>query len=227
MKYITYPLVILLIFSGCSKPQAVRFDSKEDLITYYITYVNNKDLLSLKKAFHPKMLKMITDENADFFEDIFTNELSRTIPPDRKISYHIIEDNNDFGVSKIFFSEGFDCPVKPTLYCEIIYDIEYSSMTMFRYLSDTEDGWFLIMPVPKKEMLIRYRQAKIEKEKRAEYVAKTIETMDPQIYANIVQEIKQGSLMKGIAIFKDKYGDDTTNAALVVREIMRREREKR
>jgi hypothetical protein len=224
MKFIVYMATVLLIFSGCSKHDAVRFNTKEELVSHYITSVNNKDIVMLKKAYHPQLLKMITDDNADFFKDLFAKELSRTIPAERSISYRIIGDSNNSDFSNLFFNDAFDYPVAPTLSCEINYNkSEYSFVTMYLYLSDTKDGWFLIFPVPKQETLIKYRQAKIDKEKKAEYVAKMIDTMDPQIYTNIVQQLKQKSLTGAISVFKEAYGGDMTTAVLVVEEIQRRE----
>jgi hypothetical protein len=224
MKYIIYIAVVLLILSGCSRHDAVRFHTKEELVSHYITSVNNKDLVMLEKAYHPQLLKMITDNNADFFKDLFAKELSRSIPADRSIAYHIIGDSNNAGFSDLFFNDAFDYPVAPTLSCEINYNkSEYSSVGMFLYLSDSKYGWFLVFGVPKQETLIKYRQAKIDEEKKAEYIAKTIDTMDSQVYTNIVQKLKQKSLIGAISIFKGAYGDDTTNAVLVVKEIRRRE----
>jgi hypothetical protein len=224
MKYIIYLTIVLLILSGCSGHNTVRFDTKQDLVGYYISSVNGKDIEMLRRAYHPRLLKMITDDNADFFKDIFEKELSRSIPSDSSISYSIMNDSNDAGFGNLFFNDAFDYPIVPILLCEINYnESEYSSVTKFLYLSDTKDGWFLVFAIPKQQTLIKYRQAKIDKEKKAAYVAKTIDNMDSQVYANIVEQLKQRSLKGAVSIFKQVYGQDSTDAVLVVEEIKRRE----
>jgi PBP1b-binding outer membrane lipoprotein LpoB len=224
MKYIIYLSLVSMLITGCSKCETARFNTKEDLIDHYITAVNNKNLVSLKKSYHPQLLKRITNNNADFFNDLFTKELSRNIPPDRNISYHEMSVNNNAGFSNLFFNNSFDYPIKPTLSCEINYKkTEYSFVSMYLYLSNTKDCWFLVLPIPKQETIIKYRQAKKDKEKQTAEIAKIIETMDSQIYSKIVEQLKQKSLMRAIEVFKNTYGDETTQAVLVVEEIRRRE----
>jgi hypothetical protein len=224
MKYVTYLVIALLISSSCSKHGAAGFNTKEELVSHYVASVNNKDMAMLKNAYHPRLLKMITKDNADFFKDCFEEQLSRSIPSDRKTSYHTIGDSNNASLSGLPFSDALDYQVAPTLSCQIDFNkSEYSSVTIVLFLSDTKDGWFLILPVPKQDTLVKYRQAKIDEEKQAQYITKTIDTMDSAVYAKIVEQLKQKSLMRAIVVFKETYGDDTTNAALVVKETRRRE----
>ena len=75
----------------------------------------------LKQAYHLELLKMITGDNAAFFEDYFTNELSKFIPVDRDVSYHKISDSNDAGLRSLFPDDAFSWPVFPTFSCEINY----------------------------------------------------------------------------------------------------------
>ncbi len=168
MKYIIYLTIVLLILSGCSRHSIVRFNTKEDLVGYYIKSVNSKDIELLKKAYHPQLLKMITDDNADFFNDFFAKELSRSIPSDSDVSYQAVGDSNDAGLGNLIFmfKDAFDYPIAPTLVCEIDYnESEYSSVTKFLYLSDTRDGWFLVFGIPKQQTLVQYRDAKNQKDK--------------------------------------------------------------
>jgi len=168
MKYIIYLTIVLMMLSACSRHGDVGFDTKEDLIGYYITSVNSKDIELLKKAYHPQLLEMITDDNADFFNDFFSKELSRSLPSDSDVSYQVVGDSNDAGLGNLIFmfKDAFDYPVAPTLVCEINYNkSEYSSVTKFLYLSDTKDGWFLVFGIPKQQTLVQYRDAKNQKDK--------------------------------------------------------------
>jgi hypothetical protein len=224
MRYVICLSILSLLLSGCSKRSTVMFNTKEELINYCIAAINNKDLASLKKVYHPQLLKMITKDNADFFNDFFTGYMDESIPAERKISYHAIEDSNIVNFSDPLFNVGFEWPVTPQFYTVIDYNkTEYSSVSKVLFLSDTKDGWFLAFPVPKQEALVKYRQAKIDKEKQAQQVAKIIDTMDPQVHAKIIEKLKHKSLMDAMSVFKETYGDDTTNAVLVVKEIRRRE----
>ena len=225
MRYVIYLSIISLLLSGCSKRTSVRFNTKEELINYYITSVNNKDLAAIKKAHHPELMKMITKDNSDFFDFFFAKELSRSIPPDRTIDYYPMGDSNIPGPVNFTARGAFDAPIAPEMYAEIVYNkTESSSVSIVRFLTNTKDGWFIVFPIPKQDTLVKFRQAIAAQKQQAQNVTKIIDTMNPQVHAKIVEKLKQKNLGAAMSAFKEAYANDTINAELVVKEIQRREK---
>jgi len=220
MKRLALPIITsLLLLAGCEERPPRGIDTKEELVDQYIQYVRTKQLDTLKQLHHPRVLGHITEDNANFFQDAFQNTVDDNFPANATVSFKPVDDPNN-----LMFSGAFDYPVIPTHTAEISYShSDTSGGVTVLSLVETDEGWFLVLPVPTSETLVQYRQAKIERAKQAEQVEEIIQTMDPTTYGAIVEQLKGKSLLKAVNVYKDKYGDDTTLAVLTVREIRRRE----
>ncbi len=212
-------LILLLPLISCTKGTTRGWKTKEDLASHYVEAINNKDLVKLKGMYHPKCLENITEQNKDFFDSVFEEELSRSIPLDRHISYEAIDTPDDLP-----FSDAFEYVTKPTHKMKIRYKkSKHYDEHSLSYISETPDGWFLVLPLPKTETLIEFRNNRKREKEEVDRVAKIIEAMDKSTYGNIVEQLKQEGLLRAVSVYESAYGKDKTTAILVVKEIKRRE----
>jgi hypothetical protein len=210
-----YKLIILICFiiSICCTTAIAAESSQEQFIREYVTAVNAKDVLELKKLIHPKCLACINDENRDFYEDYFSDEIEEPIPDSYKIVGVELIDKDE----PLMMSDAFSYPVRPTHWVQIDFEKgRYDSTSILRQIIKDGDNWFMVVPCPTQEAVEQFRKAKIAKERQKKRAKALFQELKHPLLSELKGLLKKGEKIKAWKRYSAETGESISMAKEVV-----------
>ena len=137
-------------------------ESQKQLIEAYVAAVNAKDVQKLKACLHPKSIASITDENSDFFEELFARQMKSNIPKDYQVRVNPVRDDQIKSMAGVG-----TFPITPTHMIQIEWNPSKNS-TSAVVLQVVQDGgkWYEMAFVPTQQTLDGWRARKSAEQKK-------------------------------------------------------------
>jgi hypothetical protein len=203
-----------------NQPNNVKYNTKEELVAAFVKAVNDNSVDELKQLIHPLCLKAISADNEDYYRHSFENDMGYQIPGDYKASYAQMGSND-----ALPFGEYVVYPVRPSWRFQLDYNkSEFSSVSIVRWVVNDDSGWHLIDPQPKQELLNQFRAGMAKEAQRQVAVERSLQLMDKDLYAKIVQYLKDRRSIDAIHEYQNRSGESLTMSKSVVGEIRKREK---
>lgn len=150
------------VFAGDIKLSgaAPELDAEQKFfVEEYMNAVNSDNLDKLKSLIHQKSLSCITEENKEFFDDQFSDQLKKNIPLDHNV--YVKEVNPD---DKLPFADYFSYPVHPTHLIQINYELgKNKEMNLMIFVVNQNERYLKVLPCPKPGFMKKYREKKARK----------------------------------------------------------------
>jgi len=214
------PLVAALAAFGAWPRPALADDSdsaQRAAVEGYVAAIRSQDLAALRRLIHPATLACIDDENREYFDFVFANELQlrSDLAGDFRITR--IDPVGDGSVSAEGLPGILSYPVKPSYEFQIDVDRSaYSSLTLMRPLALHEGRWHVVLTCPSEKGLAFFRENRKRGEEqrvRAEQLAS--ELSDP-VRSEIRALLEQGQRIPAVNRYRETTGVDLTTAMLVI-----------
>lgn len=210
-----YKWIIILCFAiSMLSTTAIAVELEQgQFIKEYVAAVNAKDVVKLKRLVHPKCLACINDENGDFYDAYFSNEIEDPIPD----NYKIIEIKPIGKDEQLMMSEAFSYPVRPTHWVQIDFEKgPYDSTSILRQIVKHGDTWLMVMPCPTQQTVKWFRESKIAKEKQKERARVLFQELRDPLLSELKELLKKG--MK-IQAWK-RYSAETGESISMAKEVL-------
>ncbi len=186
----------------------------------YIDAVNSNNKTALTRQTHPKYLACITPDNHDYYDDLYQNALKRTIPANAKVSFEaltidaVTKETN--GAAKI----GLPYPVHPSHQMQIDYSrSEYDFVSIIRKLVLEDGKYFEVSGCPSPQILERYRQLKIKKEKDRIEAAALFKKLRGPLLLELTELLQQGQKIAAWKRYSQETGTSIATAKAVLEHI--------
>lgn len=187
----------------------------------YIQSVNSDDLNKLKSLIHPKCLAYITEENKDYFDEFFSRRLGYDIPKDYESFVRPYDPKE-----KEPFADIFIDVVTPTYYIQISYNPDqYTQNSILMSVIKQDDQYFEVIPCPTSEGIKKFREAKIEKQKREKRVKALLSELKDPLLSEIKDLLNQGKKIQAIKRYRNETGESLSIAKEVI-ELLKEENKK-
>jgi hypothetical protein len=212
------PFVALLMTGAWQGPaQADDDPARRAAVADYIAALGAQDLNALRQVTHPATLACISDENRDFFDFLFANELRHG--PDMKGKVRIAR--LEPVVDGSFSAEGMPglvpFPVRPSY--EVQIDVERSasrSLTLVRSLALDGARWHVVLGCPTKKGLVVFREAQKRREAQRTRAEQLASELREPARSEIRELIAQGRRISAAQRLQETTGADLTTATLVI-----------
>lgn len=191
----------------------LELDTKQKLfVEEYVKAVNSDNPDKLKSLIHPKSLSCITEENKEFFDDQFSDQLKKDIPLDRDV--YVKEVNPD---DKLPFTGYFSYPAHPTHLIQINYEVRKNEgMSLMIFVVNQNNQYSKVLPCPKPEFMKKYREEKIQKENRKIRSKELILKLKDPLLSELKKLLSQGNEIQAIKKYSAETGESLATAKDVV-----------
>ena len=179
----------------------------------YVAAVNSQDVERLRRLIHPKSLACITDQNRDFFDELFTRDLRRRlVGPFRVVSVSALT-TNATGAPL----EMATYPIAPTHRIQI--DVQTgptSSVTVIRDLLLNGTVWLAVVPCPTANGLGAFRAARrASAEQQARATALVAQLREP-LRSELTGLLQEGRRVEAMKRYSAASGEGLTMVKRVV-----------
>jgi len=180
----------------------------------YVTAVNGQDLERLRRLVHPKSLACITDQNRDFFDDIFARAVRRKLAGPYRVARP--RALGKAAPPTVPAAMGV-YPVQPTHEIQIDVDTgPASSVTVIREVASSNGVWLEVLPCPTAEGLAAFRATKrTADEEQARARALVGELREP-LLSEIKGLLRGGRRVEAMRRYSAASGENATMARRVV-----------
>ena len=212
-------LFVALVVAGAWQRPALADDdaARRAAVADYIAALGAQDLSALRQVIHPASLACINDNNRDFFDFLFGNELRHG--RDLKGNVRIIR--LEPVVDGSFAAEGMPglvpFPVKPSY--EVQIEVERSatsSLTLVRSLALHEARWHVVLGCPTEKGLVSFREAQKRREAQRTRAEQLASALSEPARSDIRELIAQGRRISAAQRLQEESGADLATATLAI-----------
>jgi len=204
--------------SGSSSDLPTRED---DFIKHYVEAVNLSSLDHLTKLMHPLYLKCIDASSRDYYDNLFTTSIVRSIPKDYKVVFEELTAESVLQDTEGAQKRGLPYPIHPTHQMQIDYSkSEYSFVTIVRKLTLDKGQYYGVSGCPTPEMLNRFRELKVKKEESHKQSKVLFNQLDSKLLIELTSLMKQGQKIQAWKLYSKETGESLSTAKEVLSNIL-------
>ena len=155
---------------------------------------------------------MGTEENEDFYKEVFLQTLVNKIPEEYEINVTQIAEGDPLP-----FGEVFDYPVRPTHNLQIQYAVNDDvGASIVQQLAPESNRWAIVIPCPSAEALRTMRESKTLVENRKARAKELVRELKDPLLSELKGLLEQGRLVEAYQRYSKATGETLATAADVV-----------
>ena len=168
----------------------------------------------MRRLVHPRSLACITDDNRDFFHELFARDVRRPLDgPFRVASVAILS----AAAPPLIPSELGAYPVPPTHRIQIdVTTGPTSSVTVIRDLKVHDGVWLVVVPCPTAEGLEVFRAATRRTAEQETRATALVEELREPLRSELTSLLREGRRVDAMKRYSEASGEDLTMAKRVV-----------
>ena len=190
--------LLLLVSCKRQEPEAVvapppKKDKAEmekdiDFASQFVIAVNTDDEEKLRSLIHSKSLACMSENNREYYEEMFSRYLAPVIPEAVQVGFEPIPDDEPLA-----YEELFDYPLRPTHNFVIEFGEEdKSTPRIINQVVFEEDKWLLVIPCPTAQALTKFREFQANAQARKANIQSLVAQLQDPLLGELKEMLKQG-----------------------------------
>ena len=215
-------IALALLLSTAAGPGAGRAQgadaAQRALVERYVAAVTSQDREGLKKLFHPATLACITDENRDFYDFVFANELRHGAELHGGYTLTHFDPLDADAASAGTMGGMFPNPVPPThqLQLDTPLDSRNHSLTIIRTVAERDGAWFIVFGCPTTEALAMFRARHAEGERQQAHAKQLAGALQEPLLSEVKDLLAHNRRIDAIKRYQLAANVDLTTATQVI-----------
>jgi hypothetical protein len=190
----------------------VTGQTHEEFAAAFVSAVNADDEEQLRALVHRKCLAQITEQNEDFYTEVFLQDLISQVPEDYGI------DVTPIGMEdQLLLGDQFDYPVRPThdLRIDFAVNEEYGA-SIAQQLAPEGDHWAIVIPCPSADTLAAMRESGALVEDHRARAEELIKELKEPLLGELKELLGQGRTVEAYRRYSEATGEVLITAKSVL-----------
>ncbi len=187
-------------------------NSKEALAAAYVAAINADDVDALRSLLHPGCLLCLSDENRDYYDELFAQYVIPAIPEGYDASFESIPSGEPLP-----FEDVFSYPVRPSH----AFKLEYAEgqdhrAVVMNHIVGEDGAWSLMIPCPTAEVLTKYRESRRQAEQDRARATVLLSELEDPLRRELVEMLQKGERVAAIV----RYGEASQESPAVAEAVV-------
>jgi hypothetical protein len=209
-------VVLALLSPNCVLAQSDNAAQRQFAVSW-VAAIKSQDEAKVKALFHPATLACINDDNREYFDFSFKDELrtgARLGAAYKVASVKQLSEPPPLGALP---EDGFVYPVKPAYQLQIEAETaDHHPMYLIRFLAEEKGTWYTVDPCPNAKGVAFFAKQRAEGDKQMQQGLRLAAAMPEVLRAEVKQLVARGQLIDAMNRYRSATGADLGTAAIVI-----------